>query len=232
LGPLIGGLIGLIIGGAAGLIIGAILGYFIRELLGQFHSDKKTLDYYENPGKPDFYEGEPGLAAYCALAILIAGNGEAETEQAVRLAKTSFPLADSSLIEHFCRLAWSKRKSLNPDLLAESLAARRKNRGDLPELGAFLYRLAADEKALNLATEIRLILEPHFQSDQAVSPDPWKILDLPPDTPLAEVKSHYRKLATQFHPDALQALDEEHREIAARAFMAIEEAYKEVLKKY
>jgi DnaJ like chaperone protein len=252
-GPLIGGLIGLM-GGAAGFIIGAILGYFVQELLGQFRSDKEALGYYENPGSSNFYEGEPGLAAYCALAILIleegfdkaelakAGNGEAGIEQAVRLAKASFPLADFSLIEHFCRLAWSKRRNLNPDLLAESLAARRKKHEDLPELGAFLYRLAANEKALNLAIEIRLILDPHFQSeldankaalsDQAVSPDPWKILDLPPDTPLAEVKSHYRKLATQFHPDVLQALDEEHRETAARAFMAIKEAYREIRKNY
>jgi DnaJ-domain-containing protein 1 len=103
-------------------------------------------------------------------------------------------------------------------------------------LGALLFRLAADGKAQNLAGEIRLILDPYFQNEpgaqHAASPDPWKILDLPPDTPLAKVKSHYRKLATQFHPDALQALDEEHRETAARAFMAIKEAYKEILKKY
>jgi hypothetical protein len=253
-GPLIGGLIGLI-GGAAGFIIGAILGYFIRELLGQFHSDKETLDYYENPGKPGFYEGEPGLAAYCALAILIleAGidkgsgiyrrkpsSGEAEIEQAVRLVETSFPLADPSLSEHFCRLSWSKQKNLNPDLLAESLAARRKNRTDLPELGASLYRLAASETAQTLAGGICLTLDPHFRSDHEAkaaetenrsSPDPWKILDLPPGAPLAKVKSRYRKLAIRFHPD-LQAADEEHRETAARAFMAIKEAYKEVLKGY
>ncbi|AEF80194.1 J domain-containing protein [Leadbettera azotonutricia] len=230
-------------GGVAGFIIGAVLGYFVHELLGQLHSDKAALGYYENPGRPGFYEGEPGLAAYCALAMLIleesldkSGNGEAEIEQAVRLAKASFPLADFPLVEHFCRLAWSKRESLNPDLLAESLAARRKNREDLPELGTFLFRLASCEKAQTLAGEICSILDPHFKrrpgAKQPSSPDPWKILDLPPDTPLGEVKSHYRKLATQFHPDALQALDEEHRETAARAFMAIKEAYKEIAERY
>jgi DnaJ like chaperone protein len=223
-----------------------ILGVMVSELISQFRSDREVLGYYDNPGKTDFYEGEPGLAAWCALGILISGtsaesgggNGEAGFEQTIRMARVSFPgpNADRSLIEHFCRLVWSRRKTLNPDLLAESLAARRKTRGDLPFAAQSLYSLASEEKARNLAEQICLILDPSFRvnreednGDQEKT-TPWKILDLPPGTPLREVKSHFRRLAAQFHPDSLQVLNEEQREIAARAFIAIEEAYREIMK--
>ncbi|MDR2619153.1 MAG: J domain-containing protein [Treponema sp.] len=243
-GSLIGGFIGLL-GGLPGLVIGLILGAMVRELFSQFRSDREVIGYYDNPGKTDFYEGEPGLAAWCALGVLISGtdaesgsgNGEAGLEQTIRMAKVSFPgpNADRSLIEHFCRLARSRRETLNPDLLAESLASRRKTRGDLPFTAQSLYSLAPDEKARNLAEQICGILDPSFKvrreedSGGSGKTAPWKILDLPPGTPLREVKSHFRKLAAQFHPDSLQALNEEQREIAARAFIAIEEAYREIV---
>jgi DnaJ like chaperone protein len=247
-GPLTGGLIGLL-GGIPGLVIGVLLGYLVRELLGQFRDDRKVMGYYDNPGKTDFYEGEPGLAAWCALGILVShtsagsrgGNGEAETEQTIRTARTIFPgpAADLSLIEHFCRLAWFRRERLNPYLLAESLVFRRKPREDLLLLAQGLYSLAPKEKARELAERLCLVLDPAFtahEEDSGGQPrgktDPWKILDLPPGTPLQKVKSRFRKLAAQFHPDSLQVLDEKHRETAARAFIAIEEAYKEILKDF
>jgi hypothetical protein len=216
----------------------------VRELFGQFSSDREVRGYYGNPGKTDFYEGEPGLAAWCALGILISGtgaesgggNGEAGFEQTIRMARISFPgpRADRSLIEHFCRLAWPQRKTLNPDLLAESLASRRKTCGDLPFAAQCLYSLAPEEKARKLAERICVILDPSFRArreEGGQAPEkttPWKILDLPPGTPLKEVKSHFRKLAAQFHPDSLQVLNEKQREIAARAFITIKEAYKEI----
>jgi DnaJ like chaperone protein len=148
-------------------------------LFGQFHSDKEALNYFENPGRSDFYEGEPGLAAFCALGVLIAAqssgsqvfpasgavtDGEAAAREVSRKAAASFPgnRADSSLTEHFCRLAWSRRYSLNPDLLAESLMARRGPGKDLPDLGRALYELAMGERSLDLACYIRAALDPAY----------------------------------------------------------------------
>jgi hypothetical protein len=236
-----------LLGGIPGIIIGIILGYLVQELLGQFHSDREALNYFENPGRPGFYEGEPGLAAFCALGILIAAEspdsspfpssgsgtgGEAAAREVARKAAAFFPgnRADPSLVEHFCRLAWSRRYSLNPDLLTESLMARRGSAKDLPALGRGLHELASGEKALDLARSIRAMLDPGYNPLTAPpEKDPWKILGLPPGTPIKEVKSHFRRLAIQFHPDSLQELDEERRESAARAFIAIQEAYREIV---
>jgi DnaJ like chaperone protein len=229
----LGGLIGLL-GGIAGVIIGIILGYLVKELLGQFHNDQETSSYFENPGRADFYEGEPGLAAFCALGILVA----AETTEAAQAAAILFP-GDFSLIEYFCRFAWSCRNRLNPDLLAESLAARRRHLLDLPLLALELYSLASGEKSRTLAAGVCRILDPQFKIPEQKSggdapkaqdlKNSWKILGLPPDTALPAVKSRFRKLAIQFHPDSLHDLDEEHRETASQAFIAIKEAYRKVV---
>jgi DnaJ like chaperone protein len=217
------------------------------------------LNYFENPGPSGFYEGEPGLAAFCALGILIiartpdsspfpppgsVAGGEAAAGEVSRKAAAVFPggragsSPDSSLslIDYFCRLAWSRRYSLNPDLLAESLMARRGSGKDLPDLGRALYELASGEKSLDLAGYIRSRLDsaydPHDEKDkapEAPEQDPWQILGLPPDTPVGELKSHFRRLAIQFHPDGLRGLDAEQRQASARAFIAIKEAYQKIL---
>jgi DnaJ like chaperone protein len=222
----------------------------VEELLGQFRNDQDALSYFENPGRSDFYEGEPGLAAFCALGVLVAAQsadslpvtGEAKTKGVARTAAALFPAkrADVSLIEEFCRLAWTRRNGLNPDLLAESLAARRKRLGDLPLLGLELYGLALGEKARDLAASVCFILDPQFKTPEENPSDgetsehsslakSWKILGLEPGTPLPEIKTHFRKLAIQFHPDSLQDLDEKHRETASRAFISIKEAYRKIV---
>ena len=245
-GPVLGGLIGTI-GGIPGFLIGLLLGYLLGELIVQSRSDRKILDYLENPSSQNFYEGEPGLAAWCALAVLIVSKNDTYENLGHSFERTlkqvllgacyvfTDPRADPSLMDLFSRLAWSKKETLNSDLLAESLANRRISQGDAGNLGRNLYALAEGEKAKSYAREILLILDPTSQdygepehSGAVLKKDPWKILGLAPETPLREVKSHYRRLAKQFHPDELQILDEKQRETAGRAFMAIKEAYRQV----
>ena len=252
-GPLLGGIIGLI-GGIPGFFIGLLLGYLLRELFYQSFRDRRILTYFENPGQRQFYEAEPGLAAWCALAVLVSSEDNPESSQATPAesilkqvmleASCVFagPLSDPFLIEHFSRLALSVREKLNKDLLAESLASRRASlrlKGqagifdsgdDLRNLGQALSRLAGGEKARRLAHEICLVFDPSFESEKDnAAGDPWKILGLPPGTQLREVKSHYRRLAKLFHPDELEVLDEQRRETAARAFIAIKDAYQKII---
>ncbi|MDR1238692.1 MAG: J domain-containing protein [Treponema sp.] len=253
LGPLAGGLAG-IVGGLPGILIGGIMGCLIQELFRQFFADRAVAAYFESPGRTAFYEGEPGLAAWCALAVIIlAESAEPKSwgaepgnavgaEAACRAAAFSGGGKYGALMESFCRLAESRLHILNPDLLAESLAARRSSRGDLPRLGKILHSFAAGDKALQTAARIRAILDPgyrifeqgiHDAAERFFSPSPdsgaWELLGLKPGASLEEVKSGFRRLAIQFHPDSLQGLDEKQREKAAQAFMKIEAAYREII---
>ncbi|MDR3122671.1 MAG: hypothetical protein LBU16_02705 [Treponema sp.] len=68
----------------------------------------------------------------------------------------SFP--PFALMEDFCRIALSMTDRLNPDLLAESLAARRSAVGDIERLGRELESLAEGDRALQEAASIHRIL--------------------------------------------------------------------------
>jgi hypothetical protein len=240
-GPLAGGLVGLA-GGLPGLLIGLVMGYLLQELAGQFLTDRAILAYFENPGRPLFNEGEPGLAAFCALGVLVSGG---ETG-ARRCAAGVFPGGKSAapLVESFCRLAASRRRELNPDLLAESLAARRAALGDLPVLGKALHDLAAGDEGLKTAASVRGILDPGYRAFEKGVHDaaerlmdgqgpedgePWHVLGLEPGASEEEVKSRFRRLAIRFHPDSLSGLDEAQREAAARTFLKIKEAYQTIM---
>jgi len=259
-GPLLGGAIGLI-GGIPGVVIGLLMGYLLSKIFVQSKQDKRILEYLKNPGGQEFYEGESGLAACCALSVLVAVRNpvlssmsripelsneksgvsgplaEKILRQVILEISCMFtgPLADPFLIEHFSRLAWSNQNSLNPYLLAESLAARRASQGDAGNFARLIYGLADGEGAKEFARYICRILDPSWTERNSsgsgytgIQGDPWKILGLTPGTPFKEIKAHYRRLAKQFHPDELEVLDERHREAAAGAFIAIKEAYKEI----
>jgi DnaJ like chaperone protein len=248
-----GGLAG-IFAGVFGVVIGIVMGYLLQELFRQSVNDSAVLEYFENPGRINFYEGEPGLAAYCALAVVVAlqsfnsgaggqdakrmrarGTGVFVTEAAERSAVLVFSSRPEiiSLIECFCRLAYTQRLVINPDLLAESLASRCRHGRRLTVLSQSIELLASGSDALKTAGHIRNILEPGFEAvstkTEEAGSDPWQVLGLPPDSSLDEVKSRFRKLAIQFHPDSVQALDETPRQ-SGRTFIMIQEAYKEILR--
>jgi DnaJ like chaperone protein len=166
-GPLLGAIIGAI-GGVTGILCGLILGFLLQQFLGRFSLDRKIARYFETPGKIGFNEGVPGLAAYCALGTIIVSRSAMPAEfiadWVIRSAIAVFPGSSPAfpLITSFCRIALSMTDRLNPDLLAESLAARRSGMGDLKLLGRELESLALGERALKEAVLIRRTLDPGY----------------------------------------------------------------------
>ncbi|MDR2900676.1 MAG: J domain-containing protein [Treponema sp.] len=245
--PLLGGSIGFI-GGITGAIVGVIMGLLLQRLTAQIDDDKSLLAYFENPGPARFREPEPGLAAFCALGIIILYESSHSAKEyhiqdfdalpfrdpIVRSAIVHFRIDadDIPTVESYCRLAVSRFMLLNSDLLAESLAARMGKKGNLDKIGAALELMAFGE-GLTEARYIRSMIDPTYQvpKSAAVSPNinPWLILGLEPTASIQEIKSTYRKLATQFHPDQLQFLDKQRQTDAEKAFMKIKEAYREAL---
>jgi DnaJ like chaperone protein len=153
-----------------------------------------------------------------------------------------FPGSSSALalMERFCKTALSMTDRLNPDLLAESLAARRSAAGDLEQLGQELESLAKGDRALREAASIRQILAPFYNSgknsnaqggvpESSITDDPWLILGLKEGAAAGKIKSRFRKLAALYHPEVLQSLDEAHQQSGAQTFVLIQEAYRKLM---
>ena len=89
-------------------------------------------------------------------------DGELISRRVIHSALEAFPGSFSALalMKTFCRIALSLTDRINPDLLAESLAARRIPAGDIERLGRELESLAQGETALREAASLRRILAP------------------------------------------------------------------------
>ena len=68
-----------------------------------------------------------------------------------------------------------------------------------------------------------------FAVYDVLDPSACAILGVPPTATIGEVKSVYRRLAAQFHPDSASALDETQRNAATAAFIRITSAYETLL---
>jgi uncharacterized membrane protein YkvA (DUF1232 family) len=58
--------------------------------------------------------------------------------------------------------------------------------------------------------------------------NPYEILDVSSKASKEEIKSAYRKLAAQYHPDKVNHLGEELQQVANRKFREIQEAYEKL----
>lgn len=58
--------------------------------------------------------------------------------------------------------------------------------------------------------------------------DPYQILGIDRRASAAEIKQSYRKLASKYHPDKLEHLGDEFKELAERRFKEIQKAYQEL----
>ncbi|MDP8218425.1 MAG: DnaJ domain-containing protein [Candidatus Theseobacter exili] len=59
----------------------------------------------------------------------------------------------------------------------------------------------------------------------AFEEDPYKILGIVNGCSVEEIRSAYKKLAAQYHPDKVQHLGKEFQELAHKKFVKIQEAY-------
>ncbi|MDR1307713.1 MAG: DnaJ domain-containing protein [Treponema sp.] len=225
--------------GIPGMITGIVLGYFVGGLWAQLGSDRVVLAYFENPGPSSFNEEDPGLAAFCALGVYIISRASPKVLEddaaAARIAGGAvsvFPRGKKigPLAESFCRLAFTRLSVLNPDLLTESMAARRRSEGDLALLGSELASMAMGREAWQEALYIRQYLDPSYQAPLLENPgeDPWKVLGISKSASYREVKSTFRRLALEFHPDNQSGLNDAEQKTLSEGFIKIRDAYRAI----
>ena len=225
--------------GIPAMAAGIVLGYFVGCLFSQMGNDKAVCRYFENPGRSSFYEGEPGLAAFCALGAYIMSKAspkvltdEAAAARIAGGAVSVFPQGKKigSLAESFCRLAFERLSFLNPDILTESLFARRAEAGDRALMGSELASMAMGRDAQQEALYIRQFLDPSFHPPVSENPedDPWTVLGISKGTSYDEIKKTFRRLALMFHPDNQTGLNDEERKQLGETFMRIRDAYRAI----
>lgn len=61
--------------------------------------------------------------------------------------------------------------------------------------------------------------------------DPYEILGVARGASIDEIKDAYRKLANKYHPDKVNYLGDEFKELANKRFKEIQEAYQELVPK-
>jgi uncharacterized membrane protein YkvA (DUF1232 family) len=61
--------------------------------------------------------------------------------------------------------------------------------------------------------------------------DPYEVLGLTRGASIDEVKTAYRKLAAKYHPDKVNHLGDEFKQLAEKRFKEIQEAYQELVRK-
>jgi DnaJ-domain-containing protein 1 len=92
-------------------------------------------------------------------------------------------------------------------------------------IDAFLSKPQTDQGAPNERDE-------HLRTKHKSTRQPawFEILGVPSTASMDEIKSAYRELARQYHPDRVQGLGEEFRTIAERKMKELNSAYQDALR--
>ena len=67
-----------------------------------------------------------------------------------------------------------------------------------------------------------------YNNDSANTWDPYKVLEIEPGANQDEIKQAYRLLAGKYHPDKVEYLGDEFKELAEKRFKEIQRAYQEL----
>ncbi len=67
--------------------------------------------------------------------------------------------------------------------------------------------------------------------EKTTAQDPYAVLEIRQGASPEDIKQAYRKLANKYHPDKLQHLGEEFKELAEKRFKEIDQAYRTLMHK-
>ena len=246
-GKLTFGSIGMLLGGPLGAIAGAALGH---------HLVDKRSDLINQPGRSvpgaGFGRAEQTQAAYFISLFSILGKlskiDGVITQDDIAVVQgfiNTLPVDERE--KQFARQVFNKAKD-SPyaieDFAAQIYQASHTQPALLVSFFELLFKIAAADNKLHPAEEAALkniqgifqISDRQYDGIKAVyfldTDKYYKTLNCSADSSSEEIKSNYRKLVKDFHPDTIisKGLPEEFTEFAENRFREIQESYENIQK--
>ena len=233
-GKLAGAAAGLAVGGPIGALFGGFAGHFVID------RDKDGEEGGAGENQVAFTVGVIALGAKMAKADGVV------TDDEVTAFKDVFKVPDGEMKNVARVFNLAKQDVAGYDAYAEQLASMFKdNRQLLEDILDGLFHIAGaddmmhhkeEEYLANVATkfgftdtEFQYIKARHVSSNKR---NPYDVLGVTPEIGNDELKSHYRKLVSENHPDkhVAQGMPEEFIDLANEKIAVINEAYDQIAK--
>ena len=244
-GKIMFGTLGLFLGGPLGAIAGAALGHLLVD--NGIKAAGRTIESTRGPqlGHTEQTQATYFISLFSILGKLSKIDGVVSSEEIAVVDGfiNSLPMADSQ--KQFARQVFNEAK--NSRYTIEDFAVQLyQTTGAQPTLLLsfldLLFRIAAADGKLHPAEEtaLRKIKEIFNVSDRQYADIQaryfkdidkyYKMLNCTPESSNEEIKSNYKKLVKDFHPDRIIAkgLPEEFIDFASNRFREIHESYEKI----
>ena len=244
-GKLIGALLGSL-AGPMGTILGGLVGHLYdrateeRDAAGRIGRRAGVAEDSISAAQLDF------LTSLIGLSIAVANADRhvrvSQVEALKSFFRQNFPYSqeDHRVIQAVIDETFVNRDRLDVDALASSYRISSSAAGRLLLLRLLVKIAEADERGISEADEqlirrIAATLRIDAASYRSVAAEfkhednrAYSILGITPQASNEQIRSAYRKLAAQYHPDTVANLGEEFTKIAEEKFKLINEAYGEI----
>lgn len=244
-GKLMFGSLGLVLGGPLGAIAGAALGHVLVDKKNNF-----VRSNYRAIPEPEFRHAEKTQAAFFISLFSILGklskiDGVVTRDEIAVVQDFINGMPVDKTEKQFARQVFNEAKNspyLIDDYAIQFYQMVRSQPSLLVSYFDLLFRIVAadgtfhpaEETALKRVKEIFNISDSQYEDLKAVYFDNldkyYKILNCTPQSTIEEIKSSYKKLVKDFHPDTIisKGLPEEFIEFASNRFREIQESYEKI----
>lgn len=247
---------GKVIGGAAGFAMGGPLGGLLGALAGHAVDEYRTAEQAprgaDEEGRPDQTQTIAFTVGVIVLSAKMAKADGVVHRVEIEAFKRIFHVPDGELRNVGRLFDAAKRDSAGFETYARQLAQMFQDRPEvLEELLAGLFHIAVADDIVHLAElnflrrvaeifgfppdEFEQVWRQHgtrIEGGSAPDDDPYAILGVARDADMATIKTAYRKLVRENHPDALIAkgLPQEFIDLAQEKMSALNAAYERIEK--
>jgi len=244
-GKLAFGSLGMLLGGPIGAIAGAALGHALIDKAANFAGQAtRTMP------QPEFAHAEKAQAAFFISLFSILGklskvDGVVTKDEIAVVQDFINRLPIDETERQFARQVFNEAKNSTyriDDFAIQLYQALKNQPALLTSYFDLLFRIvaadgtfhSAEEAALKRVKEIFNISDNQYEDIKAVYFNDldkhYKMLNCTPESTREEIKSNYKKLVKDFHPDVIisKGLPEEFIEFASKRFREIQESYEKI----